>query len=87
MKIEENITDLNIITRWIGRKVRHFKGKEYLIQDIALHTETRENMVIYRALYGKCKLYARPLKMFISKIDKVKHPEATQEYRFELVVD
>lgn len=87
MKIEENITDLNIITRWIGRKVRHFKGKEYLIQDIALHTETGENMVIYRALYGECKLYARPLKMFISKVDKVKHPEATQEYRFELVVD
>lgn len=45
--MEEDITDLNIVSRWKGRKVRHFKGKEYLVQDIALHTETGENMVIY----------------------------------------
>lgn len=85
--MEEKNRELNVVLRWKGRKVKHFKGKEYLVQDIALHTETGEHIVVYRALYGNCKLYARPLKMFMSKTDKVKHPEATQEYRFELVVE
>ena len=64
---------------------RHFKGNLYLVVDVAFDSETKEEMVIYRALYGEKALWVRPLKMFLSEVDKEKYPEVTQEYRFELV--
>lgn len=67
------------------KRVRHFKGTEYLIEDFAVHTETDETLVIYRTLYGCGALYARPLEMFASKVDKVQYPNATQTFRFELI--
>ena len=63
---------------------RHFKGDYYLVVDIALHSETNEELVIYRALYGDNKLYARPKDMFLEKVDRNKYPDVKQEYRFEL---
>ena len=80
-----------------GDIVQHFKrellseeeraGDMYLYEiiGVALHSETREQMMVYRPLYGDGGMYVRPLEMFLSETDHEKYPQVKQKYRFEKV--
>lgn len=71
-----------------GEVWQHFKGDRYLIETVARHTETNEQLVIYRCIKTddadkRNQIYARPLAMFMSLVDREKYPEVLQEFRFE----
>ena len=74
-----------------GAIVQHFKKQWtktehmylYRILAIAEHTESGEKLVVYQALYGENKVYARPYDSFCAETDVTKYPEAEQKYRFE----
>lgn len=63
---------------------KHFKGDYYLVEDVAKHSETGEQMVVYRKLYDDCGLWVRPLDMFLEEVDHDRYPNVAQKYRFEL---
>ena len=70
-----------------GDIYRHFKGKKYRILDIAVCTETGEDMVIFETADGSRRVYASFLESFLSVLDTGKYPHADQKYRFELCRD
>ena len=73
----ENQADL------VGRTFRHFKGNLYRLEGFAKDSETLEEMVVYRALYGECGLWVRPAKMFFETVER----GGKTMKRFELVED
>lgn len=68
----------------LKRVYRHFKGDYYLTEDVARDSETGEEYVVYRKLYGDGSLWIRPKAMFLSEVDREKYPDCPQTYRFEL---
>ena len=68
-----------------GDIVRHFKGNEYEILCFALDSETREELVVYRARYGDGSTWVRKKEMFFSPVDAGKYPGVRQKYRFEKI--
>ena len=63
---------------------KHFKGDYYLVVDTAKYSETDEECVVYRSLYGNGQLWVRPMNMFLSEVDHEKYPNVKQKYRFQL---
>ena len=79
-----------------GDIVEHFKhdntsedenNYRYEIIAFAEHTEEKYELVIYRALYGDCKTYARPKEMFMSEVDRKKYPNVKTKYRLTKLVE
>lgn len=66
----------------VGGIYRHFKGTFHKVICVAKHSETEELLVVYT--HGD-DIWARPISMFLSLVDKEKYPDVTQVYRFELV--
>lgn len=51
-------------------RYRHFKGKEYEVLGVARHSETEEDLVVYRALYGDFGLWVRPARMWNETVER-----------------
>ena len=51
-------------------RYRHFKGREYEVIGLARHSETQEEMVVYRALYGDFGLWVRPAQMWNETVER-----------------
>ena len=67
----------------VGRRYKHFKGRTYVVTDIAVHTESDEIMVIYKCFVDSLVTWYRPLDMFTSDVDREKYPNVKQKRRFE----
>ena len=61
---------------------RHYKGNLYQVLEVAMHSETREKLVVYRPLYGERALWVRPLSMFVEEVvvDGVRVPRFAWQY-------
>ena len=74
----------------IGKVYRHFKGNYYFVENVALDSETKERIVIYKPIYDRqdSKIWVRREEMFLVKIDVNRKDNITgQKNRFELVED
>ncbi len=74
----------------IGKVYRHFKGNYYFVENVALDSETKERLVIYKPIYDRqdSKIWVRREAMFLEEIDQSRKDNITgQKYRFELAED
>lgn len=71
----------------IGKVYRHFKGNYYFVEDVALDSETKERMVIYKPLYERkdSKVWVRREEMFLEEIPERPDNITGQKHRFEVV--
>lgn len=74
----ENMTEEH--RKMVGRTFRHFKGNLYRLEGFAKNSETLEEMVVYRALYGELGLWVRPARMFFETVER----DGRTMKRFEL---
>ena len=70
-----------------GKTYRHFKGGLYEVVDTAVHSENAGVLVIYKTKKDPTLVWARPLDMFLSDVDKYKYPLARQDQRFVEVTE
>ena len=68
-----------------GRIYKHFKGNLYKVLAVAVHTESEEKLVVYQSVENPDRVFARPLEMFMSDIDRFRYPLIRAKYRFTLV--
>ncbi|MEH6626244.1 MAG: DUF1653 domain-containing protein [Motiliproteus sp.] len=64
-------------------RYRHYKGPEYEVLGVAKHSETQEQLVVYRTLYGDFSLWVRPLSMFTEQVEQ----DGASVLRFQYVGD
>ncbi len=64
----------------IPGRYRHFKGGEYEVVGIARHSETQEQLVVYRPLYNSTGLWVRPVAMFLERVEHEGRTLARFEY-------
>jgi hypothetical protein len=82
---KENQEKANANKHLIGKRFQHFKGSVYVIDNIAIHSETSELRVIYHSEENPSYVWDRNYDMFFSPVDKVKYPNVKQEMRFQLL--
>ncbi|MDO4187460.1 MAG: DUF1653 domain-containing protein [Lachnospiraceae bacterium] len=70
-----------------GQIYKHFKGSLYKIVTIAVHTETSDKLVVYQSVEKPERVFARPLDMFMSEVDRLRYPLVKAKYRFTLLVE
>lgn len=70
-----------------GQIYKHFKGSLYRIVAIAVHTETSDKLVVYQSIEKPERVFARPLDMFMSEVDRLRYPLVKAKYRFTLLVE
>lgn len=68
-----------------GQIYKHFKGNLYEVLAVAVHTESEEKLVVYQSVDNPDRVFARPLEMFMSDIDRFRYPLIRAKYRFTLV--
>ena len=67
-------------------RYQHFRGGRYQVLMLAEKEDTGEQLVIYQALYGDNKVYARSLSSFLEELDPARYPDAVQRFRFQRMV-